>query len=164
MSRADRLADLIDRVLDGDCWHGPSVVELVTGLSADAASARPIPGGHTAWELVLHMTGWADEVRARLGGAPAGTPPAGDWPPMAAPPTDAAWRGAVERLVESHRVLAAAIRGIDDQALDAPVVDHRDDAAGTGMSLYLTLHGLVHHSVYHAGQLAMLRRVLAVQP
>ena len=33
-------------------------------------------------------------------------------------------------------------------------------AAGTGLSKYLTLHGLVHHTVYHAGQIAQLRRAL----
>ncbi|MGE0814095.1 MAG: DinB family protein [Vicinamibacterales bacterium] len=161
MSRTDRLADLVERVLDGDCWHGPNVLDLVTGVSVDAAAARPVPGAHTIWELVLHMTGWADEVRARLAGAPAGAPADGDWPPMSAPATDEAWRGAVERLVESHRALAAAIRSVDDRSLDAPVVDYRDGAAGTGMSIDLTLHGVVHHSVYHAGQLAMLRRAIA---
>jgi hypothetical protein len=40
------------------------------------------------------------------------------------------------------------------------VSDHRDRAAGTGMSKYVTLHGLVHHTVYHAGQIAILRRAL----
>lgn len=33
-------------------------------------------------------------------------------------------------------------------------------AAGTGLSRYLTVHGLVHHTVYHAGQIALLRRAL----
>ncbi|HEU5170363.1 MAG TPA: hypothetical protein VFU46_07490 [Gemmatimonadales bacterium] len=28
--------------------------------------ARPIPGAHTIWELVLHVTGWRREVARRL--------------------------------------------------------------------------------------------------
>ena len=41
-----------------------------------------------------------------------------------------------------------------------PVVDRRDPATGTGLSHYLTLHGLVHHTTYHAGQIALLRRAI----
>jgi hypothetical protein len=60
-----------------------------------------------------------------------------------------------------HTALAAAIRRTPPATLDEPVIDHRNRAAGTGQSKYLTLHGLVHHTVYHAGQVALLRRALA---
>jgi uncharacterized damage-inducible protein DinB len=118
-----------------------------------------VPRAHSIWELVLHMTGWADEVRARLEGREAGEPAAGDWPPLPEE-TPEAWSRSVAALEASHRALARAIRAAGDGALDAPVIDHRDRAAGTGLSKYVTLHGLVHHTAYHSGQLAMLRRAL----
>ena len=49
-------------------------------LTAGDAIRTPVPGGHSIWELVLHMTGWALEVQARLDDAEAGEPAAGDWP------------------------------------------------------------------------------------
>jgi DinB superfamily len=159
MGEAQRLADLVDRVLDGDCWHGPNVLAILDGLDADDAASTAVPGAHSIWEIVLHMTGWADEVRARLNGAEAGEPAVGDWPTVA-DPSPASWARSVMTLIASHRALAAAIRRAGDDALAVPVVDHRDRAAGTGLSKYLTLHGLVHHTVYHAGQLALLRRAL----
>ena len=159
MTEAERLADLLERVVEGDPWHGSSVVALLDGLTASAAARRVVPGGHTIWELVLHMTGWCNEVRARLGGAPAGEPAHGDWPAVL-DTSPAAWASAVSSLVEDHRALAAAVRRAGDAALQAPVVDHRDRASGTGLSRYLTLHGLVHHTTYHAGQIALLRRAL----
>ena len=107
------------------------------------------------------MTGWAREVQARLDGAPAGEPAAGDWPAVPAV-TEAAWRRDRDTLFEVHAALAAAIRRTPPARLDEPVIDHRDRAAGTGLSKYLTLHGLVHHTVHHAGQIALLRR--AVDP
>lgn len=159
MSEAGRLADLVECVLDGDCWHGPNLVSLLDGLTPHQAAARVVPGVHSIWELVLHMTGWANEVRARLEGAAAGEPAAGDWP-LVAGLAASDWTRSVEALVTSHRALAAVIRRVGDGWLETPVVDRRDRAAGTGLSKYLTAHGLVHHTVYHSGQLALLLRAL----
>jgi uncharacterized damage-inducible protein DinB len=163
MSESDRLAELVERVVEGDAWHGSSVATLLADLTPQQAAAFAVPGAHSIWELVLHMTGWADEVRARLAGAAAGEPASGDWPTAPAP-TDESWARSVEALLASHRALAAAIRAAGDQALAVPVVDHRDRAAGTGLSKYLTLHGLVHHTVYHAGQVALLRQAVNRRP
>lgn len=159
MREAERLAALVERVIEGDPWHGSNVLAVLTGLSAPDAAAQVVPGAHSIWELVVHMTGWTREVHARLDGAPAAEPPAGDWPAVDEV-TPAAWQAAVATLVDSHRTLAAAIRAVGDDTLDAPVVDDRDGPAGTGLSRYLTLHGLVHHTTYHAGQIALLKRAI----
>ena len=155
MTETGKLADLITRVTTGDPWHASSLVKVLDGVTADTAASHPVPGAHSIWELVLHITGWADEVRARLAGRPAGEPAAGDWPAV----TDMsgeAWRRAVAALVESHDALAAAIRASDGSVLDTPVTDQRDPAAGAGLTKYLTLHGLAHHTVYHTAQIALL--------
>ncbi|MGD9902387.1 MAG: DinB family protein [Vicinamibacterales bacterium] len=159
MSETADLADLLARVMTGDPWHGSNVESLLDDLTPEEAAARPIAGGHSVWELVLHMTGWAGEVQARLDGRPAGEPPSGDWP-TAPTPAAAAWARDRRALVAAHEALAAAIRATDPAELTRPVVDRRDRATGTGQSKYVTLHGLVHHTVYHAGQIAQLRRAL----
>ena len=155
MSEATKLANLITLVMDGDPWHGSSAVSLLDGVSHQTAASHPVPGGHSIWELVLHMTGWANEVRARLAGDEAGEPKAGDWPAVTDVTRDA-WTRAVSALVDSHTALAAAVGATQDGVLDAPVRDRRDRAAGTGLSQYVTLHGLVHHTAYHSGQIALL--------
>lgn len=160
MSETAKLADLIMRVMAGDPWHGANVVALLAPVSPGTAAAHPVPGNHSIWELVLHMTGWANEAAARLRGAAAGEPDGGDWPPVV-DVTPLAWQQAKGALVDSHAALAAAVLGAADGVLDEAVVDHRDRAAGTGQSRYLTLHGLVHHTTYHAGQIAMLVKAAA---
>jgi hypothetical protein len=154
-----RIAELIERVMTGDPWHSSNVKRTLEGVSAQQASLRPPGGAHSIWELVLHMTGWAREVSARLGGREAQEPREGDWPPVAVV-SDAAWHAAQAGLFAAHEELAAAVRGVGDDHLAQPVRDFRDGALGTGLSHYLTLHGLVHHTCYHAGQIAMLRRLL----
>lgn len=159
MREAERLADLVARVVEGDPWHGSNVLAQLAGLSAIDAARHPVDGAHSIWELVLHMTGWCDEVRARLDGAPAGEPANGDWP-VVHDVSPAAWAAATAALVASHRALAGAIRRAGDAVLETPVRDPRNPPTGTGLSHYLTLHGAVHHAVYHAGQIALLRRAL----
>lgn len=159
MREAERLADLVERVVEGDPWHGSNVLTVLAGLSAIDAARHPVEGAHSIWELVLHMTGWCDEVRARLGGAPAAEPACGDWP-VVHDVSPAAWAAATAQFVASHRELAAAIRRAGDGVLETPVRDPRNPPTGTGLSHYLTLHGAVHHTVYHAGQIALLRRAL----
>jgi uncharacterized damage-inducible protein DinB len=159
MSEPARLVDLLDRVLSGDPWHAGSVQLLLETVTAEDAVRTPVAGAHSIWQLVLHMTGWAREVHARLDGAVAGEPASGEWPAVP-DTTPAAWDRDRRALFEVHAALAAAILRTPPAELDAPVVDYRDPAAGTGMSKYLTLHGLVHHTVYHAGQIALLRRAL----
>lgn len=154
-----RLGDLIDRVMTGDPWHGPSVAALLEDVSA-AEAARPGPGGtHGIWALVLHTTGWAREVTARLRGRPAQEPDAGDWPEVGDPSPER-WAAARRALFEAHAGLGAAIRAMDPALLDQPVTDYRESALGTGLPYDLTLHGLVHHTVYHAGQIGIVKRAL----
>jgi hypothetical protein len=42
---------------EGAAWHGPAVLELLAGVTQEQAFARPIPGAHAIWELVLHLGG-----------------------------------------------------------------------------------------------------------
>jgi len=153
------VADLIDRVMTGDPWHGSSVAVILEGISAESAAKAGPAGTHGIGEIVLHMTGWAREVTARLRGRAAQEPEAGDWPTFG-DPDPARWQEAQAALFAAHRDLSSAVRGLDEAALATPVKDFRDNALGTGLSHYLTAHGLVHHTVYHAGQLALLKRTL----
>jgi uncharacterized damage-inducible protein DinB len=157
MSEIERIIDQLGREHEGDPWHGSPLSETLKGISAADASRRPIAGAHTIWELVLHMTGWKDEVRKRLSGAPAAEPADGDWPD-AGEPTPDRWRAALDGLETAHRNLVDAVRRLPEAKLHEPTNDPRDRALGAGVSHYVLLHGIVQHDVYHAGQIAILRK------
>jgi hypothetical protein len=154
-----QIAQLVDRVLTGDPWHGPSVQRILDGITWQDAARTPPGGAHSIWELVLHITGWAREVTARLRGRAAEEPAEGDWPAVGDASAER-WESARAALFAAHRELADAIARLDPAALDRPVLDYRDNALGTGLSHYLTLHGIVQHTIYHAGQIALLKRML----
>jgi len=152
-----RIRDLLDRAVAGDAWHGPSLLALLAGVPPELAARRPIPGAHSIWELVLHATFWQEIVRRRLAGEPWREPPAAEsWPPVGAAGRDG-WREAVARLEDGHRRLADALAAAPDDRLDDLVADGDH-------SVYVMLHGLIHHHLYHAGQIALLKRAAGVDP
>ena len=151
VSRGQRVADAIERSVSGPMWHGPSLADLLSDVTPTQALERPLHGAHTIWELVLHITAWAEIVRLRLGGqATEDASPETDWPPVRDTSADA-WRSAVERLKEAHRELAADVAKLDDSSLIGRV-------AGKDHSVLVMLHGLIEHDAYHGGQIAMLRK------
>ncbi len=153
----DRIIDELNREYGGDPWHGWPLTQILEGITAAHASARPLAGAHSIFEIVLHMIGWKDEVRRRLSGAPAAEPEDGDWPAVGDPSPEG-WRAALERLAASHRALLKAVRAFPESRLPAPTNDQRDTTTGAGVSYYVLLHGIVQHDVYHSGQIALLKK------
>lgn len=153
-----RIIDQLRRAHDGDAWHGSPVMQILNGVTAEQAAWRPPNGAHSIWELVLHMTGWRNEVAARVTGKPAGEPIEGDYPPVG-DTTRQRWRAALDALDASHRRLVDVTRGLTDGQLLEPTNDPRDRSLGTGVTAYELLHGIVQHDAYHAGQIAVLKRI-----
>ena len=161
MSETSRLVDELEREHAGDPWHGSSVTDILKGVTAAQAAAHIVPHVHTIWQLVLHMTAWKNEVRHRLSGAPSGTPEEGDWPEVGAA-TPERWRDALERLDAAQAALVAAVRSLPEPQLFEPTNDPRNRETGSVVRKYVLLHGLAQHDAYHAGQLAMLVKVVRV--
>jgi hypothetical protein len=149
-TECDRIADQLFRMVEGDAWHGPPVRALLADVTATTAGMRPIPNAHTIWELVLHMSAWADAARRALAGQIVELTPQEDWAPVGEP-TPEGWARAVRELERAHAELRRACLGLGDAHLE-------DRAPGKPFSLYVLLHGLVQHTAYHAGQIATLKR------
>jgi uncharacterized damage-inducible protein DinB len=160
MSEIDRIVDELQREFSGDPWHGSPLLQILDGISAAQAAAHPVAGGHSIWELVLHITAWKGEVRRRLSGAPASEPEEGDWPAVGDSQAERWWR-ALEGLRAAHDRLIAAIQELPDEKLFDATNDPRNRPLGTGVSYYVLLHGIVQHDVYHSGQIALLKKTLS---
>ena len=157
MTEIARIVDQLEREHEGDPWHGSPLRAILEGIDATRAAARPSPGAHSIWELVLHMTGWKNETARRLAGAVACMPVEGDWPDVG-DPTDERWQAALARLEAAHDGLIAAVKALPETRLYEPTNDTRSAPLGTGVSYYVLLHGIVQHDVYHAGQIALLKK------
>lgn len=158
MSEVDRIRDQFRRAFDGDAWHGPSVMVLLNGVTAEQAAARPIPGAHTIWELTQHIRAWEGACLRRLNGDPAQLPDSEDWSGVN-DHSEAAWEKTKQMLVDTHNKLLEALASIDDSRLDQPIMNHPEIPFS---STYVTLHGGVQHDLYHAGQIAILKKALGI--
>jgi hypothetical protein len=146
--------DQLDRSIDGGAWHGPSVNELLKSVTVRQAAATPIPGAHSIWEIVLHISVWQDVARRRIAGEViVDLPPELDWP--AIPDTsEAAWLQAVENVPQSKQKLRETISQISEERLE-------EILPAKGYSIYFLLHGVIQHNLYHAGQIAVLKKLTA---
>ena len=150
MSEVQRIADQLHRAYSGEAWHGPAIAELLEGVTVSQAAAQPLPGGHSIWELVLHIAAWKRAVRRRLEGKATEVAPEDNFPNVR-DRSDAAWQQAQQKLADAHRELEKAVTALAESRL-AETVPGRD------YSVYFMLHGLVQHDLYHAGQIALLKR------
>jgi uncharacterized damage-inducible protein DinB len=155
-TEVDRIRDQFRRAFEGEAWHGPSVLSLLDGVTAQQAAAHPIPGAHSIWELTLHITAWESACKRRLAGDPAQLTGDEDWQPVT-DKSEAAWENTKQQLIENHRQLLDAIERVDESRLNEPIIT---DSTTPYSSVYVTLHGGVQHDLYHAGQIALLKKAL----
>ena len=146
----DRILDQLERAFRREAWHGPAVQEALEGIDNRAAAARPLQGAHTIWELTLHIAYWKEIVRSRLAGERPETDESLNFPDVK-DTSAAAWQRVQADLEATHQALQAEIQRLNDEDLDTP-------APGGTLSRYVMVHGVVQHDLYHAGQIAILKK------
>jgi len=149
-SEGARIADQLRRAFDGNAWHGPALLELLADVEAAAAAAKPLPGVHSIWELVLHIAAWDRAGLRRLAGEKCQLKARANFPPVPLP-TEAAWREAVAAAKLTHQTLVNTVAGLSGKRLS-------DRVPGKRYDFYHMLHGIAQHELYHAGQIAILKK------
>jgi len=150
MTESNRISDQLHRAYAGGAWHGPALGQLLRGVSAKHAAARPIAGAHSIWELVLHITAWTEVIRRRALGEALELSMRQNFPPVEKA-TPAAWRTTLKSLAAAHHRLERTVAGLPESRLKKIV-------PGRKHTVYFMLHGLVQHDLYHAGQIALLKK------
>jgi uncharacterized damage-inducible protein DinB len=153
MTNGEFLADDLRRAFRGDAWHGPSLGELIAQLTPEEAMQRPIPTAHNIWELVLHITSWANIALRRINGGQVEAYDGEDWPEVHEF-TQARWDAAKEGLGESYERLSEVVVGMTDDDLTANAPQSTRSVAGM-------VSGVAQHAAYHGGQIAVLRKIVS---
>jgi uncharacterized damage-inducible protein DinB len=150
MSESARIADQLQRAFTGVAWHGPGLMELLADVDAATAAARPIPDAHSIWEIVLHTAAWDAVCLRRIGGEKLQVEGDLNFPPVPKP-IAAAWRKAVADVKRTHDRLVRTVAALPDSRL-------RDRVPGKRYDFWHMFHGVVQHELYHAGQIAILKK------
>jgi hypothetical protein len=148
-----KIASLLNRTFTKGAWHGPSAMEVL-GQVAESSAHKCLPGTHSIIELVAHMTSWRTFVISRLEGNSAfkitdelNFPDVNDW------------KKVVEDLSQSQSKLLAAVERFPVEKLSelVPGVEHK-------YTFYTLIHGIIHHDLYHIGQIMLINKTATDQP
>lgn len=110
MSEINHLIDSTRRAYEGDAWHGPSLAEILSGVTARQAGAR-CGKSHTIWELALHIAAWLEVPRRRLEGERLSDKEitwTDNWPPVPES-TEDNWQQTLEIIGRAHKNFLATL-------------------------------------------------------
>jgi uncharacterized damage-inducible protein DinB len=155
MNEIDRIKEQLQCTFAGDAWHGPALLETLAGVSAEKALAKPAGSTHNIWEIVLHIETWEEAIRRRVIGDAVNVSDEEDWRAIG-DTSETAWRRTLAITEETHRRLLETVSRFNDADLQRTVKSQ----AGDEHTIYVSLHGVIHHLLYHTGQIALLKKLV----
>jgi len=157
MTTSEKLQQELEKVLSGRPWYGTGIYDTIAKVSLEAAYEKPPGSVHNIAEIVLHMVAWTEEVMDRMNGMTAGVPSSGDWPDTGKP-DEQKWQNYVDDLKLVNVNLIGIIQNFPDEQWGEPIDDQRGDRPVVTYETLIT--GLIQHHIYHAGQIALLNRII----
>ena len=144
-----------------DLWIEENFEKKLSEVDATIAFERPIPELHSIAELVSHLIEWRREVLSRLKGNPGGLEMS----------DEANWRTNQELKIrgwetllndfhETQQNIIAFLEGKDDDFLYTAYPHASPDFPHNHKYL---LTGLIHHDMYHLGQMGITVKFLKIR-
>ena len=148
------LLDTLEEAFQRHAWHGPNLLGSIRGLDPSQARARPGPGRHNIWELIVHCAYWKYAVTRRLTGAARGSFPyrGSNWF-VRDTGTEADLKRDVALLKQCHRALMEAAGRVRPAELATR-------PPGSRQLREFMIRGAALHDGYHAGQIQLIRRLV----
>ena len=154
--RSALLLRLVDESFDKKAWHGPNLRGGLRRVDSATAAHRPAPDRHNIWEHAVHAAYWKYTVRRRLTGEGRGSFPlkGSNWfvRPDSDGDRDTAWKADLAILDDTHRRFRAAVVSLDPATLDGVPI-------GCKLTNSESVYSIAMHDIYHAGQIALLKRL-----
>lgn len=157
MTTAELLEQKLNNVFSGQPWYGTAIYEIINKVTFETAFEKPANAAHNIAEILLHMMSWTEETIDRLNEKPASEPVSGDWPATGSP-TKEKWTTWVDDLKLLNINLIKTIQDLPEQKWEQSIIDERgSEPVSTHAGL---VNGFIEHQVYHAGQIAILTRII----
>lgn len=146
----------LQNTLEGQPWFGRAVYELLGEIDESKISVKPNSTEHSLLELLWHMNTWAEFTLAHLENKLADEVTAieqNDWRTIN--PEKHNWKKGMEQLKSIHKKIISILKQKEDDFLKEPVPNRE-------FNLRFMLNGLIQHNIYHAGQIAYIKKLLSV--
>ncbi|MDX1939492.1 MAG: DinB family protein [Saprospiraceae bacterium] len=146
-----RIINTIRHTFEGTPWHGPAVMDILKDIKPEDV-IKKLPNSHNIAELVAHMSTWREFVAQKLNGNIEFDVTHEANFPVITNLTKEDWQALVNRLQKSQSDLLKALEHCSDEKL-GELVPGREYKFG------IMLHGIIHHDLYHLGQIVLLRKL-----
>jgi uncharacterized damage-inducible protein DinB len=157
---SEALVEELRRSMSGQTWFGPPLAELLANVDATAANRHAAGASHSIWEIVSHLAVWARYAAYRFGGGVPRELDEENWPPIPCA-DEQAWAAACEALFAAYDEAADALSILPVERLDSVDAATPVDQDGEPVTLCRVAAGLAQHAAYHAGQIAVIKRLSA---
>jgi uncharacterized damage-inducible protein DinB len=153
MGEIKRIISLLQKTVEKNAWHGPSLKEALADVTPEMA-LKKLPPAHSIIELISHMTSWRIFTLKKL---------RGDIEYSVSDelnfPATTDWQKVLQDLEESQHNLINAMESFPEEKLKelVPHATHR-------YTYYTLLHGIIHHDLYHLGQIMLLKKLFNGSP
>jgi len=143
----------LNEIQEGSLWFDQCFKDKLESLSAEDAFARPAPVVHSVAEHVSHMLEWRKECILRYqGGKKELMDSPEDWKDNTVL-REIGWNNLKNALYASRLDLINLLQGRDDIYLERRFSD-------TNYNFKYLLEGIIHHDVYHLGQIGITIKLL----
>jgi uncharacterized damage-inducible protein DinB len=152
MNSVGHLSELFTKTYEGQAWHGPSLMAIIAEITPQQANHQPGHRLHTITELVHHAAYWMKAVRRWITGHEFIPEQADSWGPQGSD-AELAWDNAKKSLATEYQELKKAIDAFPEEKLQS--LAHEE----SGLTYYTLINGAIHHNLYHAGQISLLKKL-----
>ena len=151
-SELQQIISLLTDTYAGDPWFGRPVQQLLSEVDEKTAYEKP-NGQHSIVELIWHMITWREFTIDRLQSSPRPMDyfEKNDWRKLNHSDKKL-WQQGLDRLNDTQEELLSILKEKDDTILDHTVSERK-------YNFRKLLHGIIHHDIYHAGQIAYIRKM-----
>lgn len=154
MQEINHIKESLRQLYEGEVWHGPSIREILIDVDAEKALKRINGKSKNIAEYLIHVTNWRIFALEKLTGGDSFDiilNSEADWS-VVNELTEEKWAEIQENYEESQKELLDILETYSKAKLDNIVPMRK-------YSYYTLLHGVIHHDIYHSGQMMMLKRL-----
>ena len=151
MKETTRIAELFEKLYDGDSWIGESLVGTLQNIPAAAAAKKTEPW-NSIWEIVNHIIHWRENVLSRVQGNIMNAPQDNYFKPVK-DQSEEAWANTLTELKKTQDRWLAFLQKMDEADLEKIYPNNQ-------ASYYHNIHGIGQHDAYHLGQIILLAKPL----
>jgi uncharacterized damage-inducible protein DinB len=149
MNKCEEIADAYRKVTVAGAWYGPSLAELLARITPEQAVTKPAGGTNSIAQLLQHLLLWNERIRKTSESCPMPKWEAEkEWAEAAIP-----WNELAERWNKSRDLLEERMRNFPEE-------DLRKQTPGRTYPYEFLFSGIVQHTIWHAGQMAMVHSMV----